>query len=255
MAKQCRVCEKIIDMPRKCRFCGDRLCKEHMLPENHDCHGLSADVESDEPWFIDKSDNREDKPREDSIINQSGHGPESPLLSSDVESTEESTIEEPENSDSESAKQRNKVQQDSEGEEAESNKNESSEQHVDQDDENEKSHPVTSRMSDSQSTSKPKRKAKAKSKPSSSTSHSGMKWSKPGQQSKSGGGSIRRWLRFGWRRLKAFVTAILRLTGVASFYIGLVGVVWLLVSAGTASETILSLGMSALGIALLYLTQ
>jgi hypothetical protein len=27
-------------MPFKCKFCGERFCGEHRLPENHDCAGL-----------------------------------------------------------------------------------------------------------------------------------------------------------------------------------------------------------------------
>jgi len=224
-----------------------------MLPENHDCLGLSVDVENSESWFVEKFGGRDDEPREGSSVSLSRHGPDSPPLSSDDEPVEESTSEESESSDNASVKQTEEVEQDGERRESENNRDESTEQEkqAKQDEENDQSRPITSRVSSSQSTSKSKRKAKT----SSATSHSGMNWSKPGQRSTSGSRGIHRWLRFGWRRLKTYIIVTLRLGGVASFYLGLVGVVWLQVSAGTASETILSLGVSALGIALLYLTQ
>jgi len=253
MAKQCRVCEKIIDMPRKCRFCGERLCEEHMLPENHDCLGLRVDTESGESWFVEKFGGREDEPRERSSVNLSQQGPESSLLSSDDESMEESTSEESESSDNESVKQTEEVEQDDERGESENNRDKPTKQEkqAKQVEKNDESRPITSRVSTSQSSSNSKQNTKT----SPATSHSGTNWSKSGQKSTSGSRGIRRWLRFGWQRLKLFVTVTLRLSGVALSYLGLIGVVWLLVNTGTAFEVLLSLGVSALGIALLSLTQ
>ncbi len=37
-----------------CRYCGNKFCTEHRLPENHDCEGLEDAKEVDEKWFRDK---------------------------------------------------------------------------------------------------------------------------------------------------------------------------------------------------------
>lgn len=37
---ECEHCGKDIDLPFKCKFCGETYCDEHRLPENHDCLGL-----------------------------------------------------------------------------------------------------------------------------------------------------------------------------------------------------------------------
>lgn len=36
----CSLCGKSEVMPFKCKFCGERFCGDHRLPENHECLGL-----------------------------------------------------------------------------------------------------------------------------------------------------------------------------------------------------------------------
>ncbi len=38
----CEKCGKKDVMPYKCKFCGNRFCSEHRLPENHNCLGLAG---------------------------------------------------------------------------------------------------------------------------------------------------------------------------------------------------------------------
>jgi len=33
----CAVCGSELKIPYECNYCGDTVCKEHMLPENHHC--------------------------------------------------------------------------------------------------------------------------------------------------------------------------------------------------------------------------
>lgn len=51
-----------------CRYCGEKFCAEHRLPENHDCGGLEEEIEkekeqSEEKWFEDKESKDEQETR------------------------------------------------------------------------------------------------------------------------------------------------------------------------------------------------
>jgi len=51
-----------------CRYCGEKFCSEHRLPENHDCKGLDEEVEkekeqSKEQWFEDKESKEQQETR------------------------------------------------------------------------------------------------------------------------------------------------------------------------------------------------
>lgn len=51
-----------------CRYCGDKFCSEHRLPENHDCEGLDEKLEeekkdSKKQWFDDKESKEEQEER------------------------------------------------------------------------------------------------------------------------------------------------------------------------------------------------
>lgn len=37
---KCSECDEEVDIPFKCKFCGEVFCSTHRLPENHDCVGL-----------------------------------------------------------------------------------------------------------------------------------------------------------------------------------------------------------------------
>lgn len=58
---ECSECGKK-SMSFTCRYCGEKFCSEHRLPENHDCEGLesgkkeeySSSGSTDEKWFDDK---------------------------------------------------------------------------------------------------------------------------------------------------------------------------------------------------------
>lgn len=39
---KCFACEDNVSLPFKCKFCSNKFCEEHRLPENHDCPGLKA---------------------------------------------------------------------------------------------------------------------------------------------------------------------------------------------------------------------
>ncbi len=47
---ECSRCSKQA-MTFTCRYCGDKFCTEHRLPENHDCDGLEDAKAADERWF------------------------------------------------------------------------------------------------------------------------------------------------------------------------------------------------------------
>jgi len=50
-------------MSFKCRYCGEKFCSEHRLPENHDCEGLNGEPVEQE-WFEEKfSEKKEKEPR------------------------------------------------------------------------------------------------------------------------------------------------------------------------------------------------
>lgn len=51
---ECSKCGKS-SMSFTCRYCGEKFCSEHRLPENHDCQGLEGETpEEHEEWFEDK---------------------------------------------------------------------------------------------------------------------------------------------------------------------------------------------------------
>ncbi len=37
---ECKQCEKQVDLPFKCKFCGGYFCLEHRFPENHNCPNI-----------------------------------------------------------------------------------------------------------------------------------------------------------------------------------------------------------------------
>ena len=59
-----------------CRYCGEKFCSEHRLPEKHDCDGLesgkkeeyssssSSEDEGDEKWFDEKFSNKKETQKE-----------------------------------------------------------------------------------------------------------------------------------------------------------------------------------------------
>ena len=54
---ECSYCGSMERMPFGCKFCGERFCPEHRLPENHECRGLVAFREerekTPEKWIYD----------------------------------------------------------------------------------------------------------------------------------------------------------------------------------------------------------
>lgn len=61
---QCSKCgEKSMDFT--CRYCGEKFCSEHRLPENHDCEGLEESQkessEEHEEWFEEKFSDKKEK--------------------------------------------------------------------------------------------------------------------------------------------------------------------------------------------------
>ncbi len=48
-------------MSFKCRYCSEKFCSEHRLPENHDCEGLQGEPEEQE-WFEEKFKDKKEKP-------------------------------------------------------------------------------------------------------------------------------------------------------------------------------------------------
>ncbi|MFB6158446.1 MAG: rhomboid family intramembrane serine protease [Candidatus Nanohalobium sp.] len=68
---ECSKCGKET-MSFTCRYCGEKFCSEHRLPENHDCEGLesgkkeeysSSSGNKDEKWFDDRFSNRKEDTR------------------------------------------------------------------------------------------------------------------------------------------------------------------------------------------------
>ena len=39
---KCSYCGSNEPMPFRCKFCSELFCRDHRLPENHDCHGLET---------------------------------------------------------------------------------------------------------------------------------------------------------------------------------------------------------------------
>ncbi|MFB6180745.1 MAG: rhomboid family intramembrane serine protease [Candidatus Nanohalobium sp.] len=62
-------CSKCGDkaMTFTCRYCGDKFCSEHRLPENHDCKGLEEGVEEEKEekkkWFEEKESKEKQEER------------------------------------------------------------------------------------------------------------------------------------------------------------------------------------------------
>ena len=49
-----------------CRYCGEKYCSEHRLPENHDCEGLEGEKpEEHEEWFEEKFSEKKEKESQD----------------------------------------------------------------------------------------------------------------------------------------------------------------------------------------------
>ncbi len=63
-----------------CRYCGEKFCTEHRLPENHDCGELEEELESEDKWF------REEEKQEESTTTPDRREPEvrPPSLLSDL---------------------------------------------------------------------------------------------------------------------------------------------------------------------------
>jgi membrane associated rhomboid family serine protease len=64
---ECSKCGKKA-MTFTCRYCGNKFCSEHRLPENHDCEGLDEKVEeekqeAEEQWFQEKESKDEQEER------------------------------------------------------------------------------------------------------------------------------------------------------------------------------------------------
>lgn len=64
---ECSKCGKKA-MTFTCRYCGDKFCSEHRLPENHDCEGLDEKVEeekeeAEKQWFQEKESKDEQEER------------------------------------------------------------------------------------------------------------------------------------------------------------------------------------------------
>lgn len=67
---ECSECGKQ-SMSFTCRYCGEKYCSEHRLPENHDCGGLESgkkeefasedDEEEKQKWFEDKFSDKKEK--------------------------------------------------------------------------------------------------------------------------------------------------------------------------------------------------
>ncbi|WP_414836877.1 rhomboid family intramembrane serine protease [Candidatus Nanohalococcus occultus] len=66
----CSKCGKQ-EMTFKCRYCEQKFCTEHRLPENHDCDGLDeakTKSGSEDKWFVEKdTTTRSPRPRKPSI--------------------------------------------------------------------------------------------------------------------------------------------------------------------------------------------
>lgn len=46
---KCQICQKEVDLPFNCSYCGGSFCEKHRLPENHSCTGLP-----ERTFFADK---------------------------------------------------------------------------------------------------------------------------------------------------------------------------------------------------------
>ncbi len=62
---ECSECGKK-SMSFTCRYCGEKYCSEHRLPENHDCEGLEGEKpEEHEEWFEEKFSEKKEKESKD----------------------------------------------------------------------------------------------------------------------------------------------------------------------------------------------
>lgn len=63
---ECSKCGKE-SMSFVCRYCGEKFCSEHRLPENHDCENLEQEIEKQREqngkWFREKEVKQELKPK------------------------------------------------------------------------------------------------------------------------------------------------------------------------------------------------
>lgn len=58
---ECSECGKK-SMSFSCRYCNEKYCSEHRLPENHDCEGLEGEkAEEHEEWFEEKFSEKKEK--------------------------------------------------------------------------------------------------------------------------------------------------------------------------------------------------
>ncbi|MFB6199530.1 MAG: rhomboid family intramembrane serine protease [Candidatus Nanohaloarchaea archaeon] len=74
---ECSVCGKDA-MTFTCKYCGEKFCSEHRLPENHECDKLDDKIEEkkqeDQKWFEEKKvkdelqPSKPEKPRKPSLI-------------------------------------------------------------------------------------------------------------------------------------------------------------------------------------------
>jgi len=53
MPVECDYCGARENMPFSCKFCGNKFCSEHRLPENHQCEGLVR-FKEERPRQLDK---------------------------------------------------------------------------------------------------------------------------------------------------------------------------------------------------------
>jgi len=51
MGQKCIVCSKEDILNRECSYCGQLVCTDHRLPENHNCAGGDGDTADTEAWF------------------------------------------------------------------------------------------------------------------------------------------------------------------------------------------------------------
>jgi len=60
---KCHYCkDKIVALPHYCKFCGEKHCDKHLLPESHDCRGLNNDNKKWGGNYIQKNKDYEINP-------------------------------------------------------------------------------------------------------------------------------------------------------------------------------------------------
>lgn len=71
---ECSECGEQVSMPFTCKFCGEKFCSSHRLPENHDCGGLEEykSQHREESSEVTYDAQREERRRREQVESQRG---------------------------------------------------------------------------------------------------------------------------------------------------------------------------------------